>query len=294
MAQRQPIPTFYLYGEPHRTVGDGFLHVEALDDRSRPSEWTIKPHAHAELCHIILIAVGGGSMRADDRDIRFDAPCLLIVPAMTVHGFAWIAESRGTVITMSIRYSADLARYDEAIARLFDRPGARPLGADDSCRADRMAQDLVRELGWSAPGHRAAVDSTMLALLVVALRNGETDSGATMQRGHHAAVVARLRERIEQRYRLRESIADHAVALGMSQSALRVACLRVARMSPARMLDERALLEARRSLLYSNLSVSEIAYSLGFSDPAYFSRFFNRHTGLSPRAYREAHRASFA
>src|SRR4051812_33679686 len=43
------IPQFYLYGEPHRTVDQSFLHVESLDDRSRPSEWRIERHAHAEL-----------------------------------------------------------------------------------------------------------------------------------------------------------------------------------------------------------------------------------------------------
>jgi len=39
-------------------------------------------------------------------------------------------------------------------------------------------------------------------------------------------------------------------------------------------------------LRYTNLSVAEIGYAIGFSDPAYFSRFFTRHAGCSPRAYR--------
>jgi AraC family transcriptional activator of pobA len=54
------------------------------------------------------------------------------------------------------------------------------------------------------------------------------------------------------------------------------------------MLDERALLEARRLLLYSNLSVAEVAYAIGFEDSAYFSRFFARHSGQSPRDWRGA------
>jgi AraC family transcriptional activator of pobA len=53
------------------------------------------------------------------------------------------------------------------------------------------------------------------------------------------------------------------------------------------MLDQRAMLEAQRSLLYSSLSVAEIGYGLGFEDPAYFSRFFARHAGLSPVAFRK-------
>ncbi|MBJ7445889.1 MAG: AraC family transcriptional regulator, partial [Sphingobium sp.] len=58
--------------------------------------------------------------------------------------------------------------------------------------------------------------------------------------------------------------------------------------SPAQMLDDRALLEARRLLLYSQMSVADIAYAIGFEDPAYFSRFFARHIGQPPRVWRAA------
>ena len=47
------------------------------------------------------------------------------------------------------------------------------------------------------------------------------------------------------------------------------------------------MLEARRALLYSNLSVAEIGYAVGFADPAYFTRFFTRHEGQSPLRYRQ-------
>jgi methylphosphotriester-DNA--protein-cysteine methyltransferase len=50
--------------------------------------------------------------------------------------------------------------------------------------------------------------------------------------------------------------------------------------------DQRAMLEAQRSLLYGNLSIGEVGYALGFSDPAYFTRFFTRHAGRSPAAFR--------
>jgi len=87
---------------------------------------------------------------------------------------------------------------------------------------------------------------------------------------------------------LREPVSAHARALGVSLTALRQACARVANSSPAQMLDDRALLEARRMLLYSQLSVTDIAYAVGFEDPAYFSRFFARHVGQPPRSWRAA------
>jgi len=46
------------------------------------------------------------------------------------------------------------------------------------------------------------------------------------------------------------------------------------------------LQEAKRLLLFTTASASEICYELGFKDPAYFNRFFSRQTGLSPGDYR--------
>jgi AraC family transcriptional activator of pobA len=44
--------------------------------------------------------------------------------------------------------------------------------------------------------------------------------------------------------------------------------------------------EARRQLIFTNLGISQIAYALGYIDPAYFSRTFSKVTGLSPKAFR--------
>lgn len=47
--------------------------------------------------------------------------------------------------------------------------------------------------------------------------------------------------------------------------------------------------EAKRILIYENLSVKEVAYKLGFNDPFYFSNFFKKHAGVSPKSYQLKH-----
>ncbi|CAN5189919.1 helix-turn-helix domain-containing protein [soil metagenome] len=278
------VPSFYLYGEPRRLVDDRFVHVEPLDDRTRPSEWTIKPHVHTDLNHVFHVASGGGSLRADADTIHFVAPCLLLVPAGTVHGFAWNLESSGSVMTMASSYLAELLTRDPDLGGIFHAAVAVPCGAmndDISVRLRRLAQ----ELGWAAPGFRAAAEHDLLGLMVTILRlqGPRADMPALSP---NAALVARLRERIDARFRLRETIDRHAAALGVSERRLRAACAAVAHQSPAEMLDHRAILEAKRSLIYGNLSIAEVGYALGFTDPAYFSRFFTRQVGLSPGAFR--------
>ncbi len=95
------VPTFYLYGEPHRAARTDFVHVETLEERSRPAGWRIEPHEHRDLNHLILIAKGSGEMEAEAERHGFQAPCLLPVPARTVHGFHWAPETNGMVITLN-------------------------------------------------------------------------------------------------------------------------------------------------------------------------------------------------
>lgn len=283
------VPTFYLYGEPHRGVAEGFVHVEALDDRSRPSEWTIRAHAHTDLVQMFVIDLGGGTMQADDSVLEFEAPAVLLVPSGVVHGFAWKSDSVGAVVTMAQSYLEDLVGRYPDLGCVFRTPCAIRPTSDIIIAMRAQADTLQRELGWSAQGHHAAVEATLLALLVAALRNITVEaSDPRSPKGQQAALVARYRERISTRFRLRESVAAHAKALHTSETSLRAACARIAGRSPAAMLDERALLEARRALLYTNLSVAEVGYALGFTDSAYFSRFFSRHAGRSPREFRRA------
>ena len=283
-----PVPSFYLYGEPQRSVAEGFVHVESLDDRSRPSEWTIRPHVHRDLNHIILIAEGGGAMQAEEAAVRFDAPCLLLIPAGIVHGFSWASESRGAVVTIADSYLRHLVLRDADLVPLFAHPQAVALPRSDRTAAEDAIARMDQELSWAGPGQRAAVESALLHLMVLALRHAALGQQVQPGTPRQAALVARLRERIDQRFRLREPVSAHARALGVSLTALRQACARVANSSPAQMLDDRALLEARRMLLYSQLSVTDIAYAVGFEDPAYFSRFFTRHVGQPPRSWRAA------
>ena len=53
-----------------------------------------------------------------------------------------------------------------------------------------------------------------------------------------------------------------------------------------RVVSERRLLEAKRLLMFTVRTVEDIAYEIGFDDPAYFSRFFRERVGEAPAAWR--------
>jgi AraC family transcriptional activator of pobA len=287
---RAAIPRFFLYGEPPRDADERFLHVETIADRSRLYEWRIRPHAHRDLHQLLVIFTGGGQMQAETQSHSFNAPTLLIAPAGVVHGFAFAAETDGYVVTLADTLLRNLAREEAAFKRLFLAPTCASLAADPA-HAQELADALPklrRELVWKAPASGAAAAARLMTVLVSAVRAlhepSEPTSAATNAR---AALVARFREKVESHLRMELSIAQYAKALSVTPARLRAACLEVTGKPPARVLEERLLLEAKRNLTYTNMTVAETAYYLGFSDPAYFSRFFSKHAGESPAAFRK-------
>ena len=278
------IPKFFLFGEAPQTVGDHYLHLEALSDRSRPNNWNIRPHAHAQLTHIFYLTSGAGMMTAEERTYAFAAPCALLVPAGVAHGFQFQPETEGRVLTISHSYLQELALRERCFASLFDAPAALALS---SGALDSSLDILSRELSWIAAGHDAAVEAHLLCILVACARALEQAQASSVSGpGRQASLVARFRETLERHYRDGLPLARYAAMLSVSEKQLRTACLKFAHQAPSRMIEQRILLEAKRALLYSNMTVREAAYYLGFNDPAYFSRFFARATGTSPRAFR--------
>ena len=287
---RATIPRFFLYGEPPRDADEHFVHVETIADRSRLYEWRIRPHAHRDLHQLLLIFTGGGEMQAETQCHAFQAPALLIAPAGVVHGFAFTPETEGYVVTLADTLLRDLARDETAFTRLFQAPACASLAADPAHTqelADTVPR-LSRELVWKAPASNTAATARLTTLLVSAVRAlhepADLTSAATSAR---TALVARFREKVESHLRMGLSVAQYAKALSVTPARLRAACLEVTGKPPARVLEERVLLEAKRNLTYTNMTVAETAYYLGFADPAYFSRFFSKHAGESPATFRK-------
>ena len=56
---------------------------------------------------------------------------------------------------------------------------------------------------------------------------------------------------------------------------------------PKSIIDDRVLLEVKRQLVYTNDSIKEIAYSLGFEELTNFIKYYSKHTGETPKMFRE-------
>jgi AraC-like DNA-binding protein len=96
---------------------------------------------------------------------------------------------------------------------------------------------------------------------------------------------------LEDNFRNDLGVSFYADRMNMSERNLNLVCRNNLRMSVSEIIETRKLIEAKRMLLYSDMSVSEIGYSLGYNEKSYFTRVFHARMGITPSHYREKTRS---
>jgi len=291
MPNTKPIPRYFLYGEAASEVELFFLHVEAIPTRSGPHDWTIRAHAHPDHHQVLILSKGGGTIRVDESAWTFEAPALVVVPALAVHAIEFRPGSDGFVITVSSDFLQGAIEGDEDLAAAFSGRGRCVYnGVADAPALLETFQAIAHEFVWSAPGRRIAIKAHFQRILV-ALARLQSDVGHDDGSWHRrdTDIVVRYRELIERDFRQQPGLAAFARTLGVTTARLNLACRAVIGKTALTLMHDRIVIEAKRNLLYTGMTVSEIAWSVGFADPAYFNRFFSRRTGVAPGAFREGH-----
>jgi AraC family transcriptional activator of pobA len=110
------------------------------------------------------------------------------------------------------------------------------------------------------------------------------DASCGAERGNE--YLAGFIKLVERHYLEHLSVEDYAHRVGVSSSYLNSLCRQLAGQTALQVIHQRLLLEAKRELIYTGITISQLSDKLGFSDPTYFSRFFKRLSGQSPNAFR--------
>lgn len=292
---RQNVPSFSLYGEQAAaTRAAAPVHVEDIQSRSRKYLWQIGAHRHAELCQCILITAGPASVVIEELRTKLDGPGLVVIPAGAIHSFRFRADTQGHVLTINFQHLTELASaaHQAPIEELFSVPRALDLSFNPTLahRASQMLECLCTEQRRPESSFNPVGGWLACCVLYTVAEAVKHSSVPDYYSGTDLARLRRFRQLIENRYAQHWPIQRFASELGLSETSLNRLCRRLTGGTGFDLLQQRLALEARRRLIYAADSVSGIAGALGFKDSAYFSRFFRRHSGVSPHEFRRQHR----
>ncbi len=285
------ISTYALYKEEPSRQDPEFFHIEDIKSRARLFDWTINVHSHPQMYQLVYVRQGQVRVHLNGQEQELTGPCLFTLPPGVVHGFAFERDiTLGYVITLS-----RLLMLDERFQRTFpfhqelmQSVQTIPLGnqPEDLAFINQVTEELAREYQGNATGKQQLFEWLLYSLLIKMGRLVSA-SGQAPAEDRYSIRYRKLCDLIEQHYREHHPCQFYADALCTTPIGLNRACQAVAGKSVGELLQDRLALEAQRMLIYSTAPVAVIAYDLGFSDPAYFSRFFKRRVGSSPSTFRE-------
>lgn len=285
-----PVPKVRLYVESPERQESWFVNVGHVTEGGRRRT---APHAHPAYGQVIFVRIGRGVMNLEGASVPFEAPCALLLPNECVHGLEYEIDVDRWVVTIEDTYLAQINAKLPEFIQLWTEP--RVISLSYSAEAPEDVYSLIRrlehEIRSKALGHVVGTEALLTSLLLRLVRGIRLDQidkeGATR---NAIRLADRFRELIHQHFRENLRLQNYASMMAVSPAQLRAACVAATGLSPTKLIHARLIIEAKRNLIFGDMSIEQIAYGLGFVDTAYFTRFFRKEVGQSPSQFRSAAR----
>ncbi len=240
------------------------------------------PHRHT-YCVILWAFSGVGKHVIDCQEYDILPHSIFFIAPHQVHCME--ANPEGLLILFEPEFAAGSSRA-ALLDPLFDPAGGRPplMLAPSSIKPLMASANGMMDAFRSADPFRLETIAAYLRLFLIECnRQSASTSVAAVPGGR---LVREFKRLVEERFRRAHHVGDYARALGISANHLSEVMHRGLNQAPKEYIQDRLLMEAKRQLLFTDRSVKEIGFDLGFAEPSLFSRFFKTASGLSVREFR--------
>lgn len=289
------IPNLVLGQDYDLRYQDSPIHYDILENLAVFFGRDMAVHRHAQYLQIHYIDRGEIHFQIDDKIYHISGPALVLTPPSVPHSFVSTSEACGHVLTIhqSIIWQLLKDGLQQQLGSELDQElclSYQDLSEDEAAHWTLIVQTLEaigREWNHDFPAKRLTLQTLVRLLLIQITRLSTKNTVSSELNNDDLQYFRKFSNLIQECFKEHWQLNAYASSLGISESRLHQICQRIANQPPKKIVHDRLVQEAKRLLTFTNLSSSEICYQLGFSDPAYFSRFFKRNTGLTTQTYRQ-------
>ena len=280
---------FGLYGEKEILSPD-FMHCDTIEFRTKPHIQSIKEHIHTSLFQIYIVEKGKLHLYLENSKHIINGPAIVTIPENTLHGVPIDKNLKGKVLTLSTSFIETL--FKNTPQALQELTSTQIITEFDKqhlfVTISRYADNLHHEIKADLPEKKLVLQSYFNLLLGLIYRMVKRKSEKIIfPDSRNARYFSTFQKNIKQAYDPMKPIKQYAEQLNITSVHLNRICKSITGKPASQIINDFIILEAEKFLKQTDDNISEIAYRLNFEDPAYFSRFFHKVVGVSPKQFRE-------
>ncbi len=246
------------------------------------------------LFNVIWIKEGSGTYSIDFRTYDFNSGLMFFLTPQQIFRVNSEKIVEGYWLSFSQDFYCVETRAAESSCNglLFNNVYETPfikLGAKESGYFEGLLEHIFEEFNEPDVDHEHFVDAYLKLFLIKATRIKAKGIDLSPMAGFKSEnnITSNFSALVEKHFKEVHAITDYAELLNISPKALSKQLKSSKNRTPSDIVRDRIILEAKRDLFYSDKSIKEIGYDLGFNDPAYFNRFFTKSTDMPPKRFRE-------
>lgn len=238
-----------------------------------------RPHRH-DYFELFFFTKGGGSHAIDFGEHPVEDHSVHLVYPGQVHLLVREPSSYGAVL----HFTRELFMQLQGVGAFM---GYGTFTSTHTVGQQAELNTLLHQLQHTYDREQpdAEILKTYLQLLLLKCLRFAADNGTTTAPPVGDRFVA-FKLLVEERFRTHALAGEYAAQMGITERRLGELCRQATGLGTNAYIKERMLLEAKRLLYNTRLSVKEISHRLGFEDPSYFNRFFRKNVGCTAGEFR--------
>ena len=266
--------------------------MSSLFARDTPLDHSpVKPHRLAFYL-ILFITQGTGVHYIDFRSYTYKKGDILFIAKGQVHAFEAQPDVDGVMLLFTEDFlvknlvDSDSLPFHRLYNYHLHEPILRLSGIGEST-VGNVIQEMSEEFRAADNFAKEEMLRLWLKLLMLKVERINQHSAPQQKESKWMLLFRDFRNLLEEQFQETRNAKEYAQMLNISYKHLNEACKSVTGKTAKEFIDAFLILETKRQLVISDISVKELTYKLGFDEPTNFVKFFRRHAGQSPVQFRK-------
>jgi AraC family transcriptional activator of pobA len=286
-SEQLPVYSLQSFSSPERKSQQ--FQVEVFDANRH---FSVKyPHRH-DFFEVLFLTKGSGYHVIDGNKYEIKPPCVFFMSPGQAHKLELSNDIEGYIfIFTSDFYLIDRSNQNSLIEFPFfytlhqDNPPLLLKDEGDVHFLETLFRQGIAETLNSEEITSSMLRSILDLILTTCSARYQMNKGQLLT-GKGQILVKKFFHLVEENNQKKLLLSDYALMIGVTPNHLTQTVKLLTGKTSSQIIKAKQLLEIKRLLAHTEMSVSEIANQLNFEDQSYFTKFFKRETGLTPLQYR--------